>query len=426
MDPINHVRTPTDSDELRIELLGRLRVTLDGVPGQPVPSAKASALLVYLAVTGRPHSREALAGLLWAESDDNDARASLRAVLSQLRKWANSQIVIGHDQIAFDRTSRYWLDVEVFESAVREVTVGPSEASAAAIDLYRGDFLEGFSVRDAPAFDEWVTIQRERLRRLAVDALSQLADRLLLRGNDVAALDHLRRLLALDPWREDAHRQLMLLLTRQGQRAAALAQYEQCRQTLASELGVEPEDETVALAEQIRTGTLTTDVRQDRQSTLPVPPTPMLGRDDDLNRLSAGLIARDDRLITLVGSGGVGKTRLALAAAARVGTHFLHGACFVDLAPVTSPSQVVATLARALGLQESSKTTPKERLIDALRERDILLLLDNLEQVLAATPLIADVLAACPSVTILATSRSPLRVRGERQIPVQPLTLHDI
>lgn len=246
-----------DRGELRLDLLGGVAILQDRLPLRGAVSAKAQALLCYLAVTGRPQSRGALAALLWGELPDEDARANLRQALTQLRRLVGAHLTIARETVAFNRAAPYRLDVERFEDHLRDAAAGGGAAHLrAAADRYAGDLMDGFAVRDAPAFEEWLAGERERLRLLALQALHELAVYHSDRAEYLAAGDALGRLLALDPWREDAHRQLMLLLARSGQRDAALAQYETCRRVLAEELGTAPAIETVALYERIRAGAL--------------------------------------------------------------------------------------------------------------------------------------------------------------------------
>ena len=243
------------AEMLRLALLGGLRLSLDEAEIADTLPAKAAALLSYLAVTGRPHSRAALAGLLWPEAPEAVARASLRQTLFGLNKRLASHLIITRDRVAFNQAAPYWLDVEHFEAPL--TAAGSAETLdigclREAVLLYQGDLLAGFYVRDAAEFEEWLTGQRERLRQLALNALHTLAADATERGAYAIGIDAASRLLALEPWHEDTHRQLMLLLALSGRPDAALAQYEHCRHLLKDELNIEPAVETTLLAEQIR------------------------------------------------------------------------------------------------------------------------------------------------------------------------------
>jgi predicted ATPase/DNA-binding SARP family transcriptional activator/TolA-binding protein len=422
---------PGPAAGLRLEVLGGLSLTLDGAPLPGLAYAKGRALLAYLAVTGRPHAREALAALLWGELPDGSARQNLRVVLADLRRAAGDHLVVTRTTVAFDRAAPYWLDAAAFEAALRPPDSGgavPPERLRAAAALYRGDLLEGFAVREAPAFDEWLAAERERLRQLALHALHALAVHHTERGEAAAGIDYTTRLLALDPWREDAHRQLMLLLAANGERDAALAQYERCRQALAEELGVVPAAETTALYERIRTGEVGARRPPGPPSPapLPVPPTPLLGRAAELAAIARLLGRPAVRLVTVLGPPGVGKTRLALEAAAHRQGDYAGGVWFVDLAPMHDPALVVPAIAQALGVREGGARPLLDDLAAALRGQHVLLVLDNCEQVLGAAPALAALLARCPRLSLLATSRAPLRLRGEHEVALDPLALPEL
>lgn len=402
--------------ELQLALFGKPQITLDGVPVGGFVSAKAPALLYYLAVTGRSHSREALATLLWGDTPDNKARANLRTVLANLRQLVGPYIDIRQDDVRFNRASPYWLDVELFENLLATGIAGGSpQPVTQAIELYRGDFLEGFAVRNAPDFEQWQRSQQERCHQMAVQALGFVSARHLERGEFAAAIDYTRRLLALEPWLEEAHRQLMLLLARSGQRSAALAQYDTCRHVLAAELGLEPSAETEALYKRLKTAAAP------RPHNLPPQATPFVGREQELAHLVEYFCLPVCRLISLVGLGGVGKTRLALEAGMGNLPLFHDGVFFVSLAAVETPEGVVSHMAGALNFSFSGPAEPETQLLNFLHAKNLLLILDNFEQLLlvdGGVELLLDLLQAAPELKLLVTSRERLNIQEEWVVEV--------
>lgn len=247
--------------KLQLTLLGTPQVILDGKRVTGFAYQKSPALLAYLAVTGHYYAREALAGLFWGGATGPNARASLRKVLADLRRTVPDHLVISRHEVAFDRAAPHSLDVEAFHEQTSRTT-GLShhpltEEDAArlseAVALYRGDFMEGFHVLRAAAFEEWVSLTREWLRRLALQAMYALAGYHASGQAYQRSLGYVRRMLVLEPAAEEAHRAMMVLLALSGQRAAALRQYTLCCQAL-EELGAEPLAETRALHERIRDG----------------------------------------------------------------------------------------------------------------------------------------------------------------------------
>jgi len=246
---------------LSLSLFGPFQATLDGEVVTGLKSDKARALLAYLVVEAeRPHRREKLAGLLWPEWPEQAARGNLRRVLSNLRlaigdhKATPPFLHISRQMIQFNSASDAWVDVIAFTDLLEakgdlQQLISQMEE---AVSLYRGDFLEEFSIPDSAAFEEWALLNRERFRRLVMAALHRLARCYEQRSDYESALRHAWRQVELEPWQEEAHQQVMRLLALSGQRGAALAQYEACRRALAEELGVEPGTETTELFERIR------------------------------------------------------------------------------------------------------------------------------------------------------------------------------
>ncbi|MCP4428567.1 MAG: hypothetical protein GY803_29125, partial [Chloroflexi bacterium] len=253
--------------QLELVMLGRPQIRIDGEPVAGLVSRKARALLFYLAVTGQSHSREALAGLLWGDVPETKARTNLRVALVRLRAQLADYLIIHRRTLAFNRDSDHWLDITAFEACLQSPTAAQLLTAA---DLYRGPFLDDFHLQGALLFEEWIRPYRERLRQMAMDALYRLAVHQTEQRDYAAGIQATNQLLTLEPWMEEAHRQMMLLLAISGQRSAALAQYENCRALLDEELGVEPAAATTELYEKILAG----DVEEDLATTAvsPAPP----------------------------------------------------------------------------------------------------------------------------------------------------------
>jgi predicted ATPase/DNA-binding SARP family transcriptional activator len=304
---------------LKLNLLGGFRITTADVP-LSFAYAKAHALLCYLAVTGRPHSRDALATLFWSDMPDRRAKKNLRDVLSNLQHHLAPHLNVTRETIAFNSSRPYSLDVEQFvvhtaslgsDARLTEQTFEPVRL---AVELYRGEFLEGFYVHDAPLFEEWVLLERERLQQLAMQAWFALAVFHTNRGEYAQGLDYCRRMLAVEPWREQAHRQLMFLLALDGQRDAALAQYQKCCLLLTDEFGLEPSKETNALYERIAAGALDRLVEPSPARSIPMPHTPLVGRAPEyawLEQAWQKAAAGNPQCVVISGEAGIGKTRLA-------------------------------------------------------------------------------------------------------------------
>jgi DNA-binding SARP family transcriptional activator len=260
VDALAYVRCRLEGEEmasLSIRLLGPTQVSLDRQPVSELRSDKALAFLAYLAVeSDRAHRREKLAGMLWPDFAESSARANLRRALADLRQAVRDHqatppyLHTTRQTVQFNTASDAWVDVTVFATLLKSAkSLDPPgmQQLEEAVELYRGPFLEGFSIADSPEFEEWVLLTREQLYRLAMEALDRLASGYEEQGEYQRALQHAWRQLELDPWRENVHRRAMRLLALGGQRDMALAQYETCRRLMRAELGVEPSEKTQEL-----------------------------------------------------------------------------------------------------------------------------------------------------------------------------------
>jgi predicted ATPase/DNA-binding SARP family transcriptional activator len=420
---------------LSISLLGTFQVALNGCPITDLRTDKARALLAYLAVEAkRTHRRDALAGLFWADRPHTRARQSLRQALSHLRQALGDQnrsvpfLLIERETIQFNPDGDYWLDVAAFTTLSEmsrthrhhtlERCLPCLQRMEAMAGLYSGRFLEGFCLSDSQAFEEWATLQREYLQRQIVEALAYLVEYHQRRGDLGQAIGAAHRQVELEPWREEVHRQLMRLLALGGQRSVALAQYGTCQRALAAELGVPPTAETIALYEQIRDQgaqpiqAIPQPAPPPRHN-LPPSPTPLVGREEELADLADLLADPDCRLVTLVGPGGIGKTRLAHQVAAGQLGLFAQGVTFIPLADPGSVDRLVPTLAENLSIGSHTLENCEDQLLDFLREKELLLVLDGMECALDGSDFLAKILLGAPQVTLLATSRERLNLQEE-------------
>ena len=394
----------------------------DAVQSMRFETRTMEALLVYLACHSRPLGREPLAELLWPERSHQQALTNLRVAIHRLRQQLAPYLRVTRQSIALAPHAVIELDSMEFEGHLG------AGRFVEAVSLYSGDFLDGFYIDGSPVFEQWMLLERERLRNLAISAYQQLVIQLSANGQIHSAIRHAERLLQLDPLHEPTHRQLMRLLASSGQRTAALAQYAICRQLLDRELNVPPDEVTTTLYEQIRSGTSEKPLRDStgsahaagateypllsRQHLLPPQPTTFLGRETELAQIATLLANPDCRLLTLLGVGGIGKTRLSLEAATRHAGHFADGIYFVSLASVDMVSVVPATIAQSLGIQPGSGDLLAQ-ISEYLYPRQILLVLDNFEHLLEAATMVENLIHSAPHVKILVTSRERLYLLEE-------------
>jgi len=497
---------------LQIACLGDFQIVVDGPPPTTSITDKARALLAYLAIERQAHERNQLTHFLWPGYSPESARNSLRQALHLVRQLLHDAtadpawLLLTRQTVQINPAAAIQVDVTTFTQLLAEVASHDHadlvtcplcfDKIRQAVALYQGEFLAGLPVIDSDPFEEWRRITQEQLHIQMLDALSRLAEAAERAGAVDEALQAAQQQLALEPWQEAAHRQIMRLLARRGQRTAALAQYQRCRQVLAEELGVAPDAETTALYEQIqrgrvdkeagrqgatrqgdtrpedtgqgevRAGGTRSETRQAEDDdarpswaipghTAPIPlphgshlsgaaapgfvappaaalppahnlpyfSLPVVGRAQAVAELTLLLQQQGTRLVTLLGPGGMGKTRLAVEVGrAQVG-RLADGVWFVGLAPLKQGTALVEAIAATLGLTLSGGD-PLRLLCQQLRSKQLLLILDNFEQLLleeSAVDPVVELLTTVPGLQILVTSRARLNLRVETLYSVPPL-----
>ena len=425
---------------LKLSLLGGFRAELERGEAVVLSTRKAEALLAYLALPiGRSHPREKLATLLWGDMADAQARGNLRHALSRIRKVlaqaALPGVLLDGQSVGLD-ASLVDVDVARFERLVAD---GRPAALEQVADVYGGDLLAGIALAER-SFEEWLTSERERLHELAIQCLGRLLAHQVAAGDAEPAVRTGLRLLTLDPLQEPVHRAVMRLYARLGRREAAVRQYHHCAEALGRELRAQPDAETTQLYEQILRSRPThsdpaaapspsprdagTRAPVDRPSdaaapaevspatNLPAPTSELIGRTAAVAEVME--LLRAHRLVTLIGAGGIGKTRLGLEVARRELPDHADGAWVAELAPLADPALVPVTVAAALGLKLTVGAESPERVAAAVGAKRVLVVLDNCEHVIEAAARMAEaLLRANPHARVMATSREPLRAPGE-------------
>ena len=393
---------------LKLALLGRPQIFLDDEPISELKSQKALALVFYLAVTGQEHSREELAGLLWPDKTEARARNNLRVEVARLRKPLAGHLEIQRRSLCIKPESAIVCDVNDFLDGVDSVQPTLRELQT-AVALYRGDFLEDFNLNDADLFEEWTQERRAYLHDRVLNALYQITEYHSQEKQYRDGIDAARRLLTLEPWLEKAQRQLMFMLAKSGDRAAALAQYAVCCDLLAEELAVEPEAETTQLYEQIRLGKIGPDEDYTQTGTLIAPPfqAPKLpvnfvGRTSVREWLRQELLATT-KPVAIVGMGGLGKTTLAVCVAHDLRDELVQGVLWANVA-TTDPAAILENWAQDFGYDFSRLPDIESRAAafqGVVAGKKMLLVLDDVMSLARIRPL----LPSSPSVKVLITTR---------------------
>lgn len=442
---------------LEIQLLGAFRLTYANQPVTTLNAERLQTLLAYLLLHRQaPQPRHHLAFLLWPDAPEGQARTNLRNLLHSLRgalPAAETFLVTTNLTLQWRLDAPYTLDVADFEAALTAGMDAADEESAhqrlvEAIDRYTGDLLPG-------NYDDWLMPLREDLRGRFGQALQRLIERLESQGDYPGAIRYTLRLLQQAPINEAAYIQLMRLHALSGDRAGVRRVYEQCVSALERELDVEPSPTTTAAYQQLlrleapmkpltplvittpaptatplpttSTANLppSTPPPSPRPRPLPPQPTPLVGRAREVAEISDLLVNPELRLVTLVGPGGVGKTRLALACAVQAAERFVDGVAFAPLAPVNDEATVYASLATALSLTLAGTTELAAQVHHFLQDKTLLLVLDNLEHLLDSVDFVVNLLTEAPQVKLLITSRERLHLQEEWVYAVGGLPLLD-
>ncbi|HSH79730.1 MAG TPA: BTAD domain-containing putative transcriptional regulator, partial [Herpetosiphonaceae bacterium] len=427
---------PGSADGLHIQLLGGFRVLLGerAIAESDWRLRKAAGLFKLLALAPNHQiHRERVLERLWPDLEPRTATNNFHRTLHALRRILepdrpSTWLRLQDDLLTLGQPGQVWVDVQAFEAACATARGACAPAPYyAALELYAGELLP------ADRYEDWAASRREHLHDLYLGLLLDLARLHEARQELPAAIDALRRVVEGEPAHEEAHTGLMRLYARSGQRHQALRQYGQLRDALLRELDAEPEEESKRLYQEIRSGLFPPRVSQSPvapvagdvpapRHNLLAPLTSFVGREHELAEV--GRLIATTRLLTLIGTGGCGKTRLALEVARGAVAAYEDGVWLVELAGLSDPGLVPRAVAGVLGVREDADRSLLDSLADAVRSRQLLLVLDNCEHLLdACAQLVETLLSSSPELRVLATSREALGTRGELQWRVPSLSV---
>ena len=413
---------------LEVRLLGKFEVKNKNKL-LSIPSRPAQSLFAYLIINaGTSHRREKLAGMLWPDSLEETARDNLRHALWRVRKalesGSSTRFLHADDlTISFKKSSDYWLDAAALDKLSENAS---SDELIAVLSAYQGELLPGF-------YDEWVVFEREHLQSVFEHHMARLMALLEAERRWLDILDLGERWIKLGQKPEPAYQALMSAHAAKGDMSKVAATYERCVETLKA-FEIKPSDRTRQLYEKLRAGQTTLETgttafpkkqrKEPPNTNLPVPLTSFIGRETDIDQI-IHLLSKG-RLVTLTGSGGVGKTRLAIQVSNRVLHTFRDGVWWIDLVGLNDNALIPQTVAQVTGVREVPNQPLVNTLSEHFRTKQVLLVLDNCEHLILGCAQLADqLLSACSSLKILTTSREGLGLTGEQIWQVPPLSLPD-
>ncbi|MGB1252555.1 MAG: AfsR/SARP family transcriptional regulator [Candidatus Promineifilaceae bacterium] len=379
----------------------------------PIDRRHAIALLAYLSITGQPHSRTALAELLWAETEVKTGLTYLRRILHLLKKiLPTGVLLINRTTIQFASTQQIEVDALLFEQRLRDRDL------VTAVQVYRGEFLDGLNINDR--FDIWKQVQAERFRQQMLQAYRQLTTLHAAAGQIEETIQHAQNWLSLDPLEESAHHVLIQLLLASGRTREAQLQYATCRDMLARELQVEPSIELQQLLQTARSAPrLQSGGVRKRHNNLPPMLLPFFGRNGEIQLITHQLAQPTTRLVSLIGMGGIGKTALALQIGRALVNTYADGILLVDLS--IGATSLYDAILHASEQRLFGGMSPAEQVTHYLREKQILLLLDNFETNLGLVAQLSDLIRATRRCDFLITSRQRLMLQEEWLISLDGL-----
>jgi predicted ATPase/DNA-binding SARP family transcriptional activator len=430
---LRYVESNRPLAHMDFRILGPLEALDRGRDLAPAGSKRRALLALLLLHANETLSIDRLVDDLWGEHPPATAARTLQAHVSRLRKALDAGAGNGGGELIVTREHGYELkldperlDSHRFERLIAEgrshiATGRPERAASAfesALSLWRGAPLADL------AYEPFAQPEIARLDDVRVAAVEDLNDAKLALGRHGELVGQLEALIDEHPYRERLRAQLMLALYRCERQADALQAYQDARRTLVEELGIEPgarlhDLERAILAQDPALATPAMKTAEVPASRLPLPPNRTLGRDQDQEIVSQ--LLRRVRFVSLIGPGGVGKTRLALEVARRVEREFRDGGWFVSLAATANAEHVPSAITQTMGVTPLKGETPKLAVERFLAPKEALLVLDNFEHLLPAAPLIGELLAAAPALAVMATSREPLRLQAEHRYDVAPL-----
>ena len=405
-----------------IKTLGILEITVDGNELGPL-SLRAKVLLTYLVVEGGHHSRRYLATMFWPDSPETKANTSLRVVLSELRKFLGEDLISTRENIGIHPGFNYSLDIHDLEKALQNADL------EGAINLYQGDFLTGIFIPGSIEFENWHRWQSENIRRRLTKQLETAISRNLSLKNYDLTEEYSLLLLKIDPTNEIANQHYAITLTLNDHPAAALNHISSYKDILKEELGLDLPAETLRIQDLIKKRAID-DLRQiiHPLNNLPKYKTNFIGREKDIASISRLIDNPNCRWISLVGPGGIGKTRLASRVASANIANFPDGSFFVPLENVSTTAEIYPAIGRSLDIRFGTIFTdmdPKTQLLDYLDEKRILLVLDRLEHLGSCGNALSSLLSENPNLHILTTSRHKQNIKDEWVFHVEGLDIEE-